>query len=91
MGLQFPKHISVSCQYRYIGSGVPSGTSGDHYGGIRPFEVNNPTAEDIFNKYINFDINHDGTLIDQGAAYIDDKLGITKGIENVKDKISSWF
>ena len=90
-GLQFPKHISVSCQYRYIGSGVPSGTSGDHYGGIRPFEVNNPTAEDIFNKYINFDINHDGTLIDQGAAYVDEKLGITKGIENLKDKVSSWF
>ena len=41
-GLQFPKHISVACQFRYIGSGdlITARANGDgalpvHYGGIR--------------------------------------------------------
>ena len=41
-GLQFPKHISVACQFRYIGSGDLVTTRGNadgalpvHYGGIR--------------------------------------------------------
>tara|TARA_B100000902_G_scaffold244909_1_gene231872 strand:- start:14450 stop:17059 length:2610 start_codon:yes stop_codon:yes gene_type:complete len=41
-GLQFPKHISVACQFRYIGSGDlitsfgnPDGALPVHYGGIR--------------------------------------------------------
>ena len=90
-GLQFPKHISVACQYRYIGNHLPVGTSSNWYGGLRPSDVDNPTAEDIFNKYVNFDFGHDGSVIDQAVAYVDDKLGISKAIDDTGKKVGKFI
>ena len=48
-GLQFPKHINVACQFRYIGKHNPS-TRARHYNGFRPDRLANPTQTENFNN-----------------------------------------
>lgn len=92
-GLQFPKHISVQCQFTYIGGHVPAGTSTRWYGGLRPKDVGEVTIDDIIQSYLQFDIGGADTIVDAINNEIDERI-----VDPTKDylakqgnKAKKWF
>ena len=89
-GLQFPKHITVQCQFRYIGSHKQS-TTAQHYGGVRPHRVENPTQEENANRIINQYLGN-GPIVSGILDFTEDPEDFVEdSLESLGNTISGWF
>ena len=92
-GLQFPKHITVACQFRYIGAHIPAATSTSWYGGLRPSDVADVSIDDIIDSYLQFDIGGANTIVDAATNLVDKHIvdPINNALEEGANKTKTWI
>tara|TARA_R100001594_G_scaffold139615_2_gene184171 strand:+ start:4055 stop:7069 length:3015 start_codon:yes stop_codon:yes gene_type:complete len=88
--LQFPKHINVSCQFRYIGAHVPSNQSTEWYSGLKGSDIE-PSLADIFDSYFTFDLGVEGTLVDTAIGAIKDSETVQEAYAAGKKWVGGLF